>query len=156
MVMPRQPREESEGAIHHVYARGNRSAPIFLDDGDRQRYLRLLGRGIRKQEWECLSYCLMTNHLHLLIETPRANLGVGMQRLHGDYALTFNLRHDLTGHVFQGRYGATRIKSDEQLVTVARYIAANPVKAGLCHREEDWQWSWRDDERLAHKGVRPL
>lgn len=139
--MPRRPREEAEGAIHHVYARGNRSAAIFVDDRDRRRYLRLLARAVLKQRWRCLAYCLMTNHVHLLIETPLPNLGAGMQRFHGDYALTFNRRHGLAGHVFQGRYGAVRVTSDEQLVTVARYLAANPVKAGLCLREEDWEWS---------------
>src|SRR5687768_3109849 len=142
--MPRELREEAEGAIHHVYARGNRSAEVFVDDRDRRRYLRLLARAVRKQEWVCLSYCLMSNHIHLLVETPRPNLGIGMQRLHGDYALAFNKRHSLAGHVFQGRYGANRIKDDEQLITVVQYIAANPVKAGLCVHAADWPWSWMD------------
>jgi putative transposase len=141
MFMARKPREEDEGAIHHVFARGNRSATIFVDDGDRHRYLRLLARTVRRQRWDCLSYCLMSNHLHLLIGTPIPNLGVGMQRLHGDYALAFNKRHGYVGHVFQGRYGAVRVKTDEQLVTVVRYIAANPATAALRPRAEDWEWS---------------
>jgi putative transposase len=139
--MARKLREEAEGAVHHVFSRGNRSVAIFVDDGDRRRYLRLLARTVRQQGWNCLSYCLMTTHMHLLIETPFPNLGAGMQRLHGDYALVFNRRHGHAGHLFQGRYGAVRVTTDEQLVTVARYIAANPVKAGLCEREHEWPWS---------------
>lgn len=80
----------------------------------------------------------MTNHVHLLVETPEPNLGVGMRRLHGDYGLRFNQRHGTVGHVFQGRYGSVRVKDDAQMVTAVRYIDRNPVKAGL---GADWPWS---------------
>ena len=102
----------------------------------------------------------MDNHVHLLVETPQANLGAGMQRLHGLYAQSYNERHGSYGHVFQGRYGAVRIKTDAQLLTVTAYIARNPVAAGLCHRPDEWPWSsqaatvrgpaplWLDVERL--------
>jgi len=83
----------------------------------------------------------MTNHLHLLIETPRPNLAIGMQRLHGDYALGFNKRHGWVGHVFQGRYGAVRMNDDAHLVTAIRYLDRNPVEAGLARLPEEWQWS---------------
>jgi hypothetical protein len=83
----------------------------------------------------------MPNHVHLLAETPRPNLGPGMQRLHGDYARRFNERHGRSGHVFQGRYGAVRMRSDAQLWMTARYIARNPVAAGLCDTPDDWEWS---------------
>lgn len=139
--MPRQLREEAPGAVHHVYARGNRGATIFVDDLDRHRYLRLLASTTERCGWRCLSYCLMTNHLHLLVETPEPNLGRGMQRLQGRYGLTFNRRHGHVGHLFQGRYGAVRVTSDEQLITVVRYIAANPMQAGLCRDESEWRWS---------------
>jgi REP element-mobilizing transposase RayT len=138
--MPRRPRAEEAGAIHHVYARGVRSASLFLDDADRRRYLRLLDRASNEQGWNCLLFCLMTNHVHLLIETPTPNLGVGMSRLHGDYALGFNKRHGLVGHVFQGRYGAVRVKDDAQLITLVRYLDRNPTAAGLATRSEAWPW----------------
>jgi REP-associated tyrosine transposase len=138
--MPRKPREEAEGAVWHVFARGNGQQDIFLDDHDRRTYLRLLGKIVRRQHWLCLAYCLMHNHLHLLLETPQANLGAGMQRLHGVYAQTLNERHGWSGHVFQGRYGAVVVKRDEQLLTVARYIALNPVEAGLCEEAAAWPW----------------
>ena len=83
----------------------------------------------------------MENHVHLLLETPCANLGAGMQWLHGLYAQTFNERHGRSGHLFQGRYGSVRVKTDEQLWMLARYLAVNPVKAELCGRPADWPWS---------------
>jgi len=83
----------------------------------------------------------MPNHVHLLLETPLPNLGVGMQRLQSQYAQIFNERHGRTGHLFQGRYGSVRITSDEQLWGVVTYIAMNPVRAGLCRRPEHWRWS---------------
>src|SRR3712207_7313843 len=127
--MPRKPREEEPGAIHHVYARGNNRRLIYEDDRDRALYLAMLAAVVRRHEWHLLAYCLMDNHVHLLVETPRPNLGSGMQRLHGDYALLFNRRHERRGHLFQGRYGAKRVRDDAQLVTVLRYIADNPVEA---------------------------
>jgi putative transposase len=137
----RRPRAEEPGAIHHVYARGNRAAAIFVDDADRERYLRLLGRTTRLKEWRCLAFCLMSNHVHLLVETPRPNLGAGMQQLHGRYAQGFNERHRVAGHVFQGRYGARKIRDDIHLVTAHRYVEGNPVEAALVARPEDWPWS---------------
>lgn len=139
--MPRKPREELEGGIHHVYARGDNRRPIYLGDADRRFYLTMLGRVVREKQWHCLAYCLMENHVHLLVETPQANLGVGMQQLQSAYAQTFNKRHGGCGHVFQGRYGAVRVRSDAQLWAVVGYIARNPVEAGLCDDPEQWAWS---------------
>jgi REP element-mobilizing transposase RayT len=139
--VPRKPREETEGGLYHVYARGNGKQRIFLDDHDRRTYLLLLRRVIQEYEWRCLAYCLMENHVHLLIETPVPNLGRGMQRLHSTYAQTFNTRHGRVGHLFQGRYGAVRIESDVQLSTTLAYIAANPVRSALCGRPSEWPWS---------------
>jgi REP element-mobilizing transposase RayT len=139
--MPRKHREEIAGGVHHVYARGNGRHHIYIDDTDRKRYLTMLKNVVVRKRWRCLAYCLMDNHVHLLVETPEGNLGPGMQRLHGIYAQTFNQRHGRSGHVFQGRYGAVRIKDDEHLWTVTGYIALNPVKAGFCDRPEQWRWS---------------
>jgi putative transposase len=139
--MPRQPREELAGGIHHVYARGNAKQLIYLDDADRERYLRILGKAVLRHRWRCLAYCLMDNHVHLLVETPTPNLGRGMQWLHGLYARAFNGRYSRSGHLFQGRFGAVRVKSDAQLLMVVRYIARNPVEGGLCGEPDDWPWS---------------
>ncbi len=114
---------------------------IFMDDADCLLYLRKLGKIVRAMEWNCLSYCLMENHVHLLLETPQANLSRGMQRLHGGYTQAFNGRHKRSGHLFQGRFGAVRIVSDEHLAAVTRYISQNPVEAGLCEHPQEWPWN---------------
>jgi putative transposase len=139
--MPRKAREEVEGGVYHVYSRGNNRQLIFRDDTDRSSYLETLEAVVEETEWRCLSYCLMDNHVHLLLETPKANLAAGMRRLQGDYARSFNDRHNRTGHLFQGRYGAVRIKSEVQLWVTIAYIVRNPVEAGLCERPQHWPWS---------------
>lgn len=139
--MPRKPRQEVAGGIFHVYARGNDRNDVFLDATDRRRYLSLLGRNVRRLRWQLLAYCLMPNHIHLLVETPEPNLANGMHLLHSSYAQGFNRRHGRVGHVFQGRYGAVHVKTNAYFVTVVRYIALNPVTAGLVGLPGDWPWS---------------
>jgi putative transposase len=139
--MPRKPREEVEGATYHVFARGNNKQPIYLDDTDRITYLAMLGRTVGDKRWRCLAYCLMDNHLHLVIELVKTNLAAGMQTLQGLYAQTFNTRHGRGGHVFQGRYGAIRITDAQHMCTLAGYIACNPATAGLVALPEQWRWS---------------
>jgi REP element-mobilizing transposase RayT len=124
-----------------VYARGNDRRRIYLNDRDRRAYLSMLGATVARTGWSCLAYCLMRNHVHLLLETPQPNLAYGMQRLHGDYARRFNARYDRTGHLFEGRYGSVRVETDVQLWMVARYIALNPVDAKVCDRPEEYDWS---------------
>ena len=141
LFMPRPPREEVEGGVFHVFARGNNRDLIYLDEEDYARYSAVLGAVARQHDWRLLAFCLMPNHVHLLVETPKPNLGDGMQRLHGVYAREFNRRHTRCGHLFQGRYGAVRVTTDEQLWMVARYIATNPVAAGLCSGPAQWAWS---------------
>jgi putative transposase len=139
--VPRRPRENLEGGIYHVYARGNAGSTVFQDDADRRRYLRRLSTVVIRRRWRCLAYCLMTNHLHVLLETEAADLSSGMQQLQGGYAQAFNARYQRNGHVFQGRYGAVRMRSDGQVCTVAAYLARNPVEGGLCSAPNEWHWS---------------
>jgi REP element-mobilizing transposase RayT len=124
-----------------VYARGVERRLIFVDDDDRRFYLQLLFAVIRQFRWRCLSYCLMPNHVHLLIETREANLGRGMHMLHGVYAQSFNERWTRVGHLFQSRFGSRVVRDEVQLARVASYIAANPVTAGLCSQPDEWEWS---------------
>jgi REP element-mobilizing transposase RayT len=158
--MPRPLRDDFPGALQHVFARGNRKQTIFLDHRDYRLYLALLGGVVVAKKWRVLAYCLMPNHLHLLIETPDAGLAAGMQQLHGLYARLFNDRHGHVGHLFQGRYGSKLVRDDLQLRAVARYIALNPVDAGLVEHPADWTWNsymptinrdgprWLDADRL--------
>jgi REP element-mobilizing transposase RayT len=127
--------------VHHVFARGNEKREIYRDDADRRTYLAELARTVARREWLLLAYCLMDNHVHLLVETPRPNLGPGMQQLHGSYAHMFNRRHGRSGHLFQGRYGSVPIEDDAQLWMTVAYVVRNPVEGGLCAKPCDWAWS---------------
>ena len=139
--VPRKPRAEIEPGLHHVFARGNNRCDVFLDDVDRRVYLGLLVQVTRRRAWRCLAYCLMKNHVHLLLETVPPQLGAGMRDLHGRYAQHFNRRHRRIGHLFGGRFGAVRIEDDAQLWMTVAYIARNPVDAGYCRAADEWRWS---------------
>lgn len=127
--------------IYHVTSRGNGKQAIYLDDADRRIFLATLSHAVSRHGWHCLAYCLMDNHYHLLVETPRPNLPAGMRQLNGVYAQRFNRRHERCGHLFQARYSAVLVERDTHLLEAARYIALNPVAAGLCDRPEQWPWS---------------
>jgi putative transposase len=139
--MPRKPRQEHEPGVYHVFARGNDRREIFLDDTDRDFYLRQLGKVTAHRRWRTMAYCLLDNHVHLMLETVMPNLGAGMRDLQGSYAQRFNRRYRGTGHVFERRYGRNPIESDAQLQVTAAYIALNPVEAGLAVAPETWPWS---------------
>ncbi len=138
--MPRSLRPDFAGAVHHVWARGALKQTIFVDEQDHLTYIRLLERVVRWMSWQCLGWCLMGNHVHLLIETPQPTLWRGMQRLHGLYGYGFNRRHGGSGCVFGRRFDSNLIEDEYELWTVASYIANNPVTAGLCTLPQDWRW----------------
>mgnify|MGYP001570858843 FL=1 len=139
--MARPLRLEFAGALYHLTARGNARGDIFLDDEDRRLFLELLGKEIAQQGWRCYAYCLMSNHYHVLIETPEGNLVSGMRRLNGVYTQAFNRRHARVGHVFQGRYKAIVVDKDSYGLELCRYIVLNPVRAKMVKRPQDWRWS---------------
>ena len=139
--MPRPQRADYAGAFQHVTNRGNHGGDIFCDDTDRQNFLNQLAAALARQEWRCHAYCLMGNHYHLLLETPDANLARGMQWFSAVLTQRFNRRHGLRGHLFQGRYKSVRIKTDSHLLQAVRYIALNPVRAGMAEGAENWLWS---------------
>jgi REP element-mobilizing transposase RayT len=128
--------------VHHVWQRGNNRRTVFLDDEDGNLFLRLLRRAAAKYEWSCLGYCLMPNHFHLVIETPVPTLGRGMRDLSSRYAQLFNERHvPGGGHLFQARFGSKLVRTDEQFAQLLRYVARNPVRAGLVTEPAAWPWS---------------
>jgi REP-associated tyrosine transposase len=139
--MTRPLRVEFPGGVYHVTSRGDGRDDIFIDDDDRQRFLDLLGHTIERFGWRCHAYCLMTNHYHLLIETPKPNLARGMRHLNGVYTQRFNRRHGRVGHVFQGRYKAIVVQKDAHLLALCRYVVLNPVRARLVKRAGEWLWS---------------
>ena len=138
--MGRQARREVAGSIYHALSRGVERRRIFVDDHDYETYLRLLALVTQRQGWHLLCFCLMPNHVHLLIETPETNLGAGMGWLHGMYATAFNERHARVGHLFGDRFKSPMTVTDEAFVRTVGYVILNPVDAQLCRRAEDWRW----------------
>jgi REP element-mobilizing transposase RayT len=139
--MARPLRIQFPGALYHVTSRGNARAPIFLGDSDRHLFLDVLGAAIDRSHWLCHAYCLMTNHYHLVLETPRANLSRGMRQLNGLYTQRFNRRHERVGHIFQGRFTGILVERESHLLELARYVVLNPVRAGMVPAAEDYRWS---------------
>jgi putative transposase len=121
-------------------SRGNRGDAIFSADSDRILFLEILRQVIARRAWQVFAYCLMDNHYHLVVQTPDPDLPAGMRSLNGDYAQWFNKLYGLVGHVFQARYHAVAVESDWHLLQLTRYLALNPVRAGLCESPADWLW----------------
>ena len=139
--MARPLRPQVENGVYHVFNRGNAREPIFRDDADRAQFIATFKRVKRLCGWSCLAYCLLVNHYHLVVRTPRPDLSRGMARLDSGYAQAFNRRHDRVGHLFQGRFGSRLVQEDDHLLTTLRYVALNPVESSLCSAPENWRWS---------------
>jgi REP element-mobilizing transposase RayT len=139
--MPRTPRAQVAGGVYHVTARGNRRQPVFADAQDHLGFLWLLDAVARRRGWLGYAYCLMPNHYHLVLETPRPDISIGMHWLNFRYAQSFNHRHAFDGHLFQGRFYSSLVEGNGHLLELSRYLALNPVEAGLCRRPGAWAWS---------------
>jgi len=139
--MSRPLRFEVPDGHFHITSRGNDRKTLFVDDADRRRFLELLRRNSVRLTWVPVTYCLMGNHYHLLVQTKEPTLVSGMRDLNGRYARYFNARHGHVGHVFEGRYRSNLIQTDRYLLAASRYIALNPVRAGIVRRPQDWPWS---------------
>lgn len=140
-VMARPLRIEFPGALHHVTSRGNERRSIFRDDVDRRMFLTFLGQAVTRFGWSLTAWVLMTNHFHLVLQTPQPNLSRGMHWLNSSYAAWFNRRHGRCGHLFQGRFKSILIEKERHLQEVLRYVVLNPVRAGIVTRPEDYLWS---------------
>ncbi len=123
------------GAIYHVTVRGNGRQDIFRDDGDRGRFLDQLSEQVGKHGVRLYLYCLMNNHMHLLVETPQANISRFMQSLMTAYTMYFNKRHRRVGHLLQGRFGGKPVAGDEYLLKLSRYVHLNPVHVGAIEKK---------------------
>jgi putative transposase len=139
--MSRPLRLEFAGAVYHVTSRGDRLQALYRDDTDRLAWLEMLAKVCSRFNFTVHSFCQMTNHYHLLIETGEANLSTGMRQLNGLYSQYLNRRHHLVGHVFQGRYQAILIQKEHHLLELARYVVLNPVRAYMVTTADDWRWS---------------
>lgn len=125
--MARPLRIEYAGAVYHVTIRGNQRRDIFRSTQDRERFLFKLEESAQRYDVQIYLFCLMTNHVHLVVETPRGNLGKFMHRLQTAYTVYFNRRHQESGHLMQGRYGAALVEEDEYILKLSRYVHLNPV-----------------------------
>jgi len=139
--MSRPLRLELAGGLYHVTSRGDGREDIYLNDADRRMWLDVFGQVCKRFNWVCHAWCQMSNHYHLLIETPEANLAQGVRQLNGVYTQRFNRAHGRVGHVFQGRYKAILVERDSYLLELARYVVLNPLRAGMVKRLETWPWS---------------
>jgi REP element-mobilizing transposase RayT len=149
--MSRPLRIEFPGAVYHVTSRGNRREPIYRDNADRLCQLDVLAEALVRFDADVLTYCLMGNHYHLVVQTHAGQLSRLMRHFNGVYTQAFNRRHGLVGHLFQGRFKAVLVDSDSYLVALCRYVERNPVAAGLVPRPADWWWS----SCRAHLGLAP-
>lgn len=143
--MARQLRIEYENAFYHITSRGNQREQIYWDDTDREEFIKILHRTKERYGYLIHAYVLMSNHYHVLIETPYANIKQIMQNINTSYTVYINRRHKRFGHLFQGRYKAFIVDKESYLLELGRYIHLNPVRAGIVRRAEDYIWSSYQD-----------
>jgi putative transposase len=139
--MPYPPRIEEVGRYYHVGSNAVDGMKLFRCDEDRGAFLDLLGKEIRRSEWRCLAYCLMTTHFHLLIRLEKCTLASGMRRLNSSYARAFNRNYGRRGALFQRRYFDRLIETTSHLLETTRYIARNPTRVDLAPVPQDYPWS---------------
>ena len=139
--MARKPRIHLPGGLYHVILRGNGGQDVFLSDEDRYRFYLLLQEGTCRFGYRVHAFCLMTNHIHLALQSGDIPLSRGMQNLSFRYTRWINWRQKRTGHLFQGRYKAVLVDGDSYLLELVRYIHLNPVRAGMVTDPEEYPWS---------------
>ena len=139
--MARPLRIEYPGAFYHVTSRGNERKDIFKSNTDREMFLSYLASAQEKYEAVVHAYCLMSNHYHLMIETPLGNLSLIMKYINSAYTNFFNIKRKRTGHLLQGRYKAILVEADAYAAELSRYIHLNPIRAGMVRSPEEYRWS---------------
>ncbi|MFZ7103335.1 MAG: REP-associated tyrosine transposase [Peptococcaceae bacterium] len=139
--MPRAARKKSATGIYHIMMRGINRQNIFHDDLDREKLLQTINHYKAISNYEIYSYCLMDNHIHLLIREMEEPLATIIKRISGSYVYWYNMKYDRCGHLFQERFKSEVIEDDEYFLTVLRYIHQNPVKAGIVRKAGDYKWS---------------
>jgi putative transposase len=139
--MARPLRIQYPGAFYHVTSRGNERKAIYRNDKDRTKFLSYLESASERYDALIHAYCLMDNHYHLLLETPRSNLSQILHHVNGAYTTYFNVKRDRCGHLFQGRYKAILVEKDAYCQELSRYIHLNPVRAGIAKSPSEYTWS---------------
>ncbi|MDD2497287.1 MAG: transposase [Desulfitobacteriaceae bacterium] len=139
--MARVSREKSSTGIYHIMLRGIDKRDVFIDDKDREVFINYLSSAKEKSNYVIYGYCLMDNHIHLLIEEGHEHIGESIKRITVGYVQWHNLKYSRTGHLFQNRYKSEVIEDDAYFLTVLRYIHQNPIKAGIVQDIADYKWS---------------
>ncbi|MEL7567512.1 MAG: transposase [Dehalobacterium sp.] len=150
--MVRKARQKSESGIYHIILRGINKQSIFESDEDRMKYLQTLERYKELCGYKIYGYCLMSNHIHLLIETGKEPLEQIMKKISVSYVYWYNSKYQRCGHLFQDRYKSEPVEKEEYLLIVLRYIHQNPVKAHLVKDIKDYKWS-SYQEYIESKGI---
>lgn len=139
--MARQVRQKSSSGIYHIMLRGIDKQIIFNDDYDKEKFIETLEKYKTISEYRIFAYCLMTNHIHLLIKVEKEDLDLIIKRIAGSYVYWYNCKYKRTGHLFQDRYKSEPVENDEYFLTVIRYIHQNPIKSGFCKKLENYKYS---------------
>lgn len=139
--MARPLRLNYAGGVYHVTARGNERKAVVRDDRDRARWVDTLAQVVDRYRVRCHAWVLMTNHYHVLLETPTPNLSLAIRHLNGVYTQAFNRRHRRVGHLVQGRFKAIVVEKEAHLLELCRYVVLNPVRAGLVPHPRRYAWS---------------
>ncbi|MEW6697056.1 MAG: transposase [Bacillota bacterium] len=139
--MPRQARQSSETGIYHIMLRGINRQSIFEDDHDREKFLQVINKYKEISMYQVFGYCLMDNHIHLLLKEGKEPLATTMKRIGGCYVYWYNMKYERCGHLFQDRYKSEPVEDDNYLLNVLRYIHQNPLKAKLVNHIQEYRWS---------------
>lgn len=139
--MPRDSRKHSATNIYHVMMRGNEKKNIFIDDEDRNKFIDILYNKKELSSYSLYAYCIMSNHVHLLMKEKDEEISLCLKRINISYAYYFNKKNERIGHLFQDRFRSECIETDSHLLSVVRYIHNNPVAAKIVERPEDYLWS---------------
>lgn len=139
--MPRQTRRKSESGIYHIILRGINQQQIFEDEEDSRRFLETLSKYKEQCGYEIYAYCLMGNHVHILLKEGKENLTLVLKRIAGSYVYWYNWKYHRSGHLFQDRFKSEPVEDDAYFLTVIRYIHQNPVKAGICKNVDGYKFS---------------
>ena len=141
MKMPRQARKKSNSGIYHIILRGINRQQIFEDSEDYNKFLRILEECKAISEFEIFAYCLMSNHIHLLLKEVKEPIEQIIKRITTRFVYWYNIKYQRSGHLFQDRFKSEPVENDEYFLTVIRYIHQNPVKAGICKKTQDYIFS---------------
>ena len=139
--MPRVGREKSESGVYHVMMRGINRQDIFFDVEDKEKFIEILLRYKPVCEYKIYGYCLMSNHIHLLIKEEKETVSQVIKRIGVSYVHWYNMKYERCGHLFQGRFKSENVEDDRYLLVVLRYIHQNPVKAGIIEEAAKYRWS---------------